>query len=251
MSARRRFRALAPNLVAAAQVFRVLRRQWRSLGAAGKDPRSVMELVRESPDRQLLLIDEREVAEVTASPAPLAASQRRDEIVPFLERVERVRPRRICEIGTAGGGTLYLLTRVADPHAVIVWVDLAVPWFAAQARSRLARDGQRVEGVVGDSHDPSTRTRVEQLLGGEPLDVLFIDGDHSYEGVSTDFELYRPLVRPGGIVAFHDINPDDDAAHAVSGDVPRFWTELTRSFRTEELVASSQADGYGIGIVYV
>jgi predicted O-methyltransferase YrrM len=246
-----RFRALAPNLVAASQVFRVLRRQWRSLGEAGADRRSVDELLHESADRLLLLIDDRKVADVSASVGPLSASQRREEIVPFLERVERLRPRRVCEIGTAGGGTLYLLTRVADPRAVIVWVDIAVPWFTARARSRLARADQRVEGVIANSHDPATKTRVERLLRGEPLDVLFIDGDHSYDGVAADFELYRPLVRPGGMIGLHDINADQDAAHAVSGDVPRFWSELKGSYPTEELVASGRGDGYGIGIVYV
>ena len=33
------------------------------------------------------------------------------------------------------------------------------------------------------------------------IDFLFLDGDHSYEGVRRDFENYAPLVRPGGIVA--------------------------------------------------
>jgi len=42
-------------------------------------------------------------------------------------------------------------------------------------------------------------------LNGEPLDFLFIDGDHTYEGVKRDFEMYSPLVRNGGIIAFHDI----------------------------------------------
>jgi len=38
-------------------------------------------------------------------------------------------------------------------------------------------------------------------------DFLFIDGDHTYEGVEGDFEMYSPLVRRGGIIAFHDIVP--------------------------------------------
>jgi predicted O-methyltransferase YrrM len=39
------------------------------------------------------------------------------------------------------------------------------------------------------------------------LDFLFIDGDHTYEGVKQDFEMYTPLVRKGGLVAMHDIVP--------------------------------------------
>jgi predicted O-methyltransferase YrrM len=248
---RRLVQARLPNLFAAAQVFRLLRRQWRSMGAAGRDARSLAELVRESDDGLLLEIAGRQTADVRASPAPLVASQRRDELLPFLERVERLRPRRICEIGTAGGGTLFLLTRVAAADAVIVYVDLELPWFAERARARLARADQRVVGLAGDSHDTATRDRVVGALSSEPLDVLFIDGDHSYAGVKADFELYAPLVRSGGIVALHDVNPDGDAAHAISGEVPRFWEELKRTHRTQELITSSNPDGYGIGIVYV
>jgi predicted O-methyltransferase YrrM len=248
---REALQARIPNLMTAAQVFCVLRRQWRSLGEAGRDGRSPAELVRESADGLLLEIAGREIADVRASPAPLVASQRREELLPFLDRVERLRPTRICEIGTAGGGTLFLLTRVATADAVLVYVDLELPWFAERARARLGREGQRVVGLTRDSHDPATRDGVVDALGGEPLDVLFIDGDHSYEGVRADFELYAPLVRSGGIVAIHDVNPDIEAPHAVSGEVPRFWTELKRTHRTEELIASSKADGYGIGLVYV
>ena len=36
------------------------------------------------------------------------------------------------------------------------------------------------------------------------IDYLFIDGDHSYQGVKTDWDLYSPFLKPGSIVAFHD-----------------------------------------------
>jgi len=54
--------------------------------------------------------------------------------------------------------------------------------------------------------------------GGE-LNFLFIDGDHTYEGVRKNFEMYSPLVRRGGIVAFHDIVPRPPEN---VGGVPRF-----------------------------
>ena len=39
----------------------------------------------------------------------------------------------------------------------------------------------------------------------EPIDLLFIDGSHVYEDVVSDFENFFPHVKPGGIVAFHDV----------------------------------------------
>lgn len=43
-----------------------------------------------------------------------------------------------------------------------------------------------------------------RAMNKEPLDLVFIDADHSYEGCRADFEAWAPLVRPGGFVAFHD-----------------------------------------------
>ncbi len=40
----------------------------------------------------------------------------------------------------------------------------------------------------------------------EPIDILFIDGDHSYKGVIRDYNLFSPFVRKNGLILFHDTN---------------------------------------------
>jgi hypothetical protein len=57
--------------------------------------------------------------------------------------------------------------------------------------------------IKGDSSDPETLKMLGSLLDARGIDVLFIDGDHSYEAVKRDYEIYAPLARH--IVAFHDI----------------------------------------------
>jgi hypothetical protein len=86
------------------------------------------------------------------------------------------------------------------------------------------------------------------------LDILFIDGDHSYEGVKADFLAYSSMVRPGGLIAFHDIVSDNEArgrakSLAWSGGVPRFWNELKHLFDAAEYVENPEQDGYGIGVI--
>ncbi|MCS7366302.1 MAG: class I SAM-dependent methyltransferase [archaeon YNP-WB-062] len=65
------------------------------------------------------------------------------------------------------------------------------------------------------------------------MDFLFIDGDHTYEGVKKDFEMYSPLVRGGGIIAFHDIvqHPPETGCE-VSG----FWNEIKLRYKYREIV---------------
>jgi hypothetical protein len=65
--------------------------------------------------------------------------------------------------------------------------------------------------------------------------------------VRRDYELYSPLVRPGGIVAFHDIV---DGAESAVGEVPRFWRELRATAHDPvEIVESWSQGGFGIGVV--
>lgn len=56
--------------------------------------------------------------------------------------------------------------------------------------------------VIGLSHDPVSVEKVYSLY--DEIDFLFIDGDHAYKSVLTDWLLYAPLVRSGGMVVFHD-----------------------------------------------
>jgi predicted O-methyltransferase YrrM len=181
----------------------------------------------------------------------IAPLQRRSEIRALLERLAELRPRKIVEIGTARGGTLFLLTRVAASDATVVSVDLPGGEFGGgYARRRgllyrqFARRRQRLRLILGDSGAPSTVARVKETVGGS-VDFLFIDGDHRYDGVRRDFESYAPLVRPGGLIAIHDIVPGP--VEAV-GDVPRFWREI-RGPDSDEIVERWDQGGYGIGLL--
>jgi predicted O-methyltransferase YrrM len=48
---------------------------------------------------------------------------------------------------------------------------------------------------------------------GQPIDLLFIDADHSYEAVSADWKNWSPFVRKGGIIAFHDYYVKKQGGH--------------------------------------
>jgi predicted O-methyltransferase YrrM len=52
-----------------------------------------------------------------------------------------------------------------------------------------------------------------------PLDLVFIDGDHSYEATKADFEMIQPWLAKNGIVAFHDFcNPEHEGVARVVGE---------------------------------
>ena len=174
------------------------------------------------------------------------------ELNRFAEIVVSICPKKVLEIGTFQGGTLCILTRLSASRATIISIDLPGGKFGggqSKVRSLLyhtfRKPFQRMHLIRGDSHSEKVAARVRQIT--ESLDVLFIDGDHNYDGVKLDFLSYSPLVRPGGIIAFHDI-----AEHRkeTGGDVPRFWNEVKKSYPHEEIIESRE-QGWGIGVLYV
>lgn len=106
--------------------------------------------------------------------------------------------------------------------------------------------GNRYNFVYGDSHLQHTKDQIVDILGGRLLDLLFIDGDHSYDGVSMDYNMYKGLVKSGGCIAFHDI-VDSDFMKTLGHGVWKFWREL-RGVKVEFCI---DGDWGGIGVLVV
>jgi cephalosporin hydroxylase len=181
--------------------------------------------------------------------------QKRLEILRLLEVVRRLRPRRVCEIGAAGGGTAFLFAHTVSDDATIISVDVSFKKSRREAVASFARRGQTIICLQGDSHAAATVEQVRARLNGQSLDLLYLDGDHSYKGVASDFRLYAPLVRAGGLVVFHDIMLDYKTRFGVetvsyTGGVPQFWNELKAAgAQVEEIIEDERQDGFGIGVL--
>jgi cephalosporin hydroxylase len=181
--------------------------------------------------------------------------QKKSEIRRLIEIVSALRPASICEIGAAGCGTTFLLAQAAASKATIITLDLAFTESRKAAIGCFALKEQKVFALQADSHNPDTIRIVKDSLAGQRLDVLYLDGDHSYEGIKADFSFYSPLVRPDGLIVFHDIVPDFKTRYGIetssdAGGVPQFWEELKASHKdVEEIVEDAEQDGFGIGIL--
>ena len=182
----------------------------------------------------------------------LTSHQIKSEIVNFLEFVEERKPSVVCEIGTAEGGTNFLLGQSISSVNVVIGVDLLIN-NTAQLRY-YSRPGNSHEYITGSSYDEETVRKVDRVLRGRDIDLLFIDGDHAYEGVKKDFEKYRGFVKQGGVIVFHDIVPDYKTRYNKdtgrwAGDVPVFWNEIKQDYEHFEFVENSDQDGLGIGVL--
>lgn len=71
--------------------------------------------------------------------------------------------------------------------------------------------------IIGDSKSPETFRKLKEKLNGRAINLLFIDGDHTYEGVKSDYLIYSSLVQD--LIAFHDVI-------IYKSSVAKFWNEL-------------------------
>lgn len=134
------------------------------------------------------------------------------------------RGRSACAVGLAlrrnGGGKLYAI----DPHSTTNWNDTNSVDSFSIITAHLQKAG--VENFV----EIVRKTSTEAAKGWtKKIDLIFIDGDHSYEGVKADWELFLPHLSEFGVVVFHDtiwdLRPDGKHDRADMG-VPRFVDEL-------------------------
>ncbi len=152
----------------------------------------------------------------------------------------------VLELGVRHGGTSALWHQLLPDAPIVIGVDrigpdsYQDPEFHERAKS-MEQDLARYRFIEGDTRLLSTWSKVNEALGDTPLGFLFIDADHSDAGVRNDYATYQGLVRPEGLIAFHDIVDSP----RTGGGVARFWKTLIGTKR-EFCVG---ADWGGIGVI--
>ncbi len=172
-----------------------------------------------------------------------------DEFEQVLDLYRAAAPKRVLEIGTAAGGTLYHWLRHATKGATVVTVDFPEPAYT------LDRDlcrtwrppGVGLQMISGDSHDSRT---VAEVREHGPYDWVFIDGDHRYEQCATDVSLYWPMLTQDGHLLLHDIALDVGYEDGSAAGVRRVWDEIRQGgYWTREIRVLPPIREYGIGVV--
>ncbi len=183
----------------------------------------------------------------------IVPGQFRSEIEQLAALVHQRKSKVVVEIGTKWGGTLAIWCASADPKATIVSIDLpggihggGYPGWRTLVYRRFAQPQQSLHLLRMDSHLPQTLAHLKSILSPDGIDFLFIDGDHTYEGVKMDFEMYSPLVRHGGLVAFHDVvvHPPEQKC-----DADKFWREIKTKYKNWEFIEDPNQGMCGIGVL--
>lgn len=148
-------------------------------------------------------------------------------------------PQIALEIGLAGGGTHFLLKQKCTK---VISIDLC--WSGVLANGFMYEKLGILDNsifVFGNSTEEKTLNKINKILDGSKVDVLFIDGGHDYNSVIQDHYLYSQVVRDGGLIFFHDYFFENDVKRAVD--------EITKNkelFIIHEDVGDHCSTGQGI-----
>lgn len=139
------------------------------------------------------------------------------------EKVKKLKPTTIIEVGVEKGGTLKVWEQLLqqDKDSILIGIDLgsSVSWDTEKSNVS-------VHLIKGNSQEYSTLDKVKQIIGKRKVDFVYIDGEHTSPAAMNDFHFYGSLVKPGGLVGFHDIGDVKDFLNTLPPDkLQRFSKE--------------------------
>lgn len=155
--------------------------------------------------------------------------------VPALKRLAQMLPPNptVVNIG-AGAGTSGLAFMESRPDLYLITIDIqdtASPLGSLASEEAVLREagywGQRNRQIHGDSKG------VGHYWRGGKVDMVFVDGEHSYEGARGDIWEWLPNIKPGGIIAVHDYHKDklfaNETDYQDGKPHPQDWPGVTQA----------------------
>lgn len=186
---------------------------------------------------------------IFSPPRRLASVSAWREHIPFaMFLVDLLRPRVFVELGTHTGNSYCAFCQAVDELQLTTRCYAVDTW---QGDSHTGEYGPEILSDLRAHHDQlySSFSRLIQTTFDDALecfndgtiDLLHVDGYHTYEAVKHDFETWLPKLSERGVVLLHDINTRRDGY-----GVWQFWEEVNGEFLSLELVHA-----HGLGVLAV
>ena len=167
--------------------------------------------------------------------------------MPFgYDLVSAMQPKTIVELGSYGGLSFFTFCQALQEQKIDAMAYAIDTW---QGDASMGDYGEEVFVSV-DQHARDYYRGISYLMRmtfnealpqfvNESIDLLHIDGLHTYEAVCEDFENWYPKVKPGGIILFHDISAKIDGF-----GVEKKWKQLEAKHETFAF-----RHGFGLGVL--
>jgi len=171
------------------------------------------------------------------------------EHIPFaMFLVDILRPGTIVELGTHAGDSYCAFCQVVNElglqtrcYAIDTWEgDKHAGFYGAEVLEDLRMYHDALYGSFSSLIQSTFDAALEHFTDGS-IDLLHIDGYHSYEAVKHDFESWLPKLSSRAVVVLHDTN-----VHEREFGIRRFWDEIRQEYPHFEFL-----HGHGLGVLAI
>jgi predicted O-methyltransferase YrrM len=147
--------------------------------------------------------------------------QKPEEFKLFLDHLSNTKKRKYAlEIGSNFGGTSVALCHLYEK---VIAIDIK----HHENFDTIKEKYPNFNYIIGDSTSNDTVEAIKNL--GVEFDLIFIDGDHSYNGVKNDYDKFKQFLADDGYLAFHDV-VESDVTKEYDIFVYKFWDEIIESY---------------------
>ncbi len=163
--------------------------------------------------------------------------------------VANIRPKTIVELGTHYGTSLWSFSQSVKDQKINTKISAVDTW---KGENHAGYYGEEVFGMVNKIKDTYYKEQKIYLIrktfdlavsdfDDGSIDILHIDGLHTYEAVKHDFESWLPKVSKNGIIILHDTSVGER-----DFGVYKLWGELKKKYSTIEFFQS-----FGLGVLFL
>ena len=159
----------------------------------------------------------------------------------------------IVEIGLGYGANTGMLSRLLSAEGRVIGIDPCdEPHLRIQTELLepiLPNDNFKL--IRDKSQDPGALNELQHHLAGKKIDLLFIDGSHTYEDSLADWNNMFPFMADKSVVAFHDVG--NQSLTALEVGCVRTFKEISESHTSDKLVNANSPRGVplGIGMIFL
>lgn len=167
--------------------------------------------------------------------------------MPFgYDLIEAFRPRCLVELGAYAGQSYFTFCQSVKEHELETACYAVDTWEGDKHTQKYGEDIHASAAAHNEEEYAAFSTLLRMTFEEaaarfepESIDLIHLDGLHTYAAVSNDFEVWYPKLKPGGLFLFHDI-----AARMQDFGAWRVWEELTREHETFAF-----HHGFGLGVL--
>jgi len=163
--------------------------------------------------------------------------------------VANIKPKEIVELGTHNGTSLFSFCQAVKNEALDTRITAVDTWKGDQHAGFYGDEIFKEVNEIKESFYLNLNINLMRMTFDEAVDkfenksinVLHIDGLHTYEAVRHDFETWIPKVKDDGIILLHDIKVGES-----NFGVYKLWNELKERYSTIEFYQS-----FGLGVLFL